>query len=55
MPNKKNDIPLHLPKCITSNYEMQREESIKFFGLLLDQHLTWKEHVKLTEIILPKT
>ena len=31
------------------NYEIQREESIKFLGVLLDQHLMWKEHIKLTE------
>ena len=45
----KNDIPLCRPKLIISNYEIQREESIKFLGVLLDQHLTWKEHIKLTE------
>ena len=49
MSSKKDDIPLRLPKLIISNYEIQREESIKFLGVLLDQHLTWKEHIKLTE------
>ena len=48
-PSKKDDIPLHLSKLIFNNYEIQREESIKFLGVLLDQHLTWKEHIKLTE------
>ena len=48
-PSKKDDIPLRLPKLIINNYEIQREESIKFLGVLLDQHLTWKEHIKLTE------
>ena len=48
-PSKKDDIPLRLPKLITNNYEIQREESIKFFEVLLDQHLTWKEHIKVTE------
>ena len=48
-PSLKDDISLHLPKLITNNYEIQREESIKFLGVLLDQHLTWKEHIKLTE------
>ena len=32
-PSKKDNIPLRLPKL----------------GVLLDQHLTWKEHIKLTE------
>ena len=48
-PSKKDDIPLCLPKLIINNYEIQRVESIKFLGVLLDQHLTWKEHIKLTE------
>ena len=46
---KKIPIPLRLTKFIINNYEIQREESIKFLGVLLDQHLTWKEHIKLTE------
>ena len=48
-PSKKYNIPLRLPKLIINNYEIQREESIKFFGILFDQHLTLKEHIKLTE------
>ena len=39
-PSKKDDIPLRLPKLIINSYEIQREESIKFLGVLLDQHLT---------------
>ena len=48
-PSKKDDIPLCLPKLIINNTEIQREESVKFLGVLLDQHLTLKEHIKLTE------
>ena len=48
-PSQKDDITLCLPNLIISNYEIQTEESIKFFGVLLDQHLTWKEYIKLTE------
>ena len=48
-PSKKDDIPLLLPKLIINNYEIQRKESIKFLRVLLDQHLTWKEHIKLSE------
>ena len=47
-PSKKDDIPLHVTKLIINNYEIQREESIKPLGVLLYQHLTWKEHIKLT-------
>ena len=34
---KKNDVPLRLPKLI-NNYEIRREKSIKFLGVLLDQY-----------------
>ena len=45
-PSKKDDIPLRLPKLIINNYEKQRKESITFVGVLLNQHLAWKEHIK---------
>ena len=48
-PSKNDDIPLCLPKLIINNYEIQRKQSIKFLGVLLDQHLTWKEPIKLTD------
>ena len=48
-PSKKDNISLCLPKFIINNYEKQREESIEFIEVLLDQHLKWKEHIKLTE------
>ena len=47
-PSEKDDIPLRLPMLIINNYEIQREETIKFLGVLLYQHLAWKEHIKLT-------
>ena len=47
--SKNEDIHVRLPKRIINNYEIRREESMKFLGVLLDQHLTWKEHIKLTE------
>ena len=28
---------------------MQRTESITFFGVLLDENLSWKEHIKYNE------
>ena len=35
-PSKKNNIPSSPTKLIINNYEIQREESIKFLGVLLD-------------------
>ena len=48
-PNQKENIRLQLPKPITNNYEIQRTESIKFWGVLLDENLSWKEHIKYKE------
>ena len=54
-PSKKDGIPLRLQKLIINRYEIQRGESIKFLGVLLDQHLTWKEHINLMKVKLLKT
>ena len=43
-PSKKDDIPLRLRKLIINNYETQREESIKFLGVLLDIERTHKTY-----------
>ena len=48
-PSQKENIPLLLPKLIINNYEIQRTESIKFWGVLLDQNLSWKEHINYNE------
>ena len=48
-PSKKDDIPLVLPKLNIDNSEITRTESIKFLGVLLDQNLSWKTHIKYIE------
>ena len=47
-PSKKVDIPLMLPKLTISNHVIERQESIKFLGVLLDENQNWKEHIKYT-------
>ena len=48
-PSKKHDMPLMLPKLTISNHVIERQVFIKFLGLLLDENLNWKEHIKYTE------
>ena len=48
-PSKKDGIYLRRPKLIINNYKIQREKSVKFIRVLLDQELTWKKYIKLTE------
>ena len=38
-----------LPKLLTNDNEVERLESVKFRGVLLDKHLSWEEHIKYTE------
>ena len=38
-----------LPKMAISNHVMERQEFIKFLGVLLDGNLNWKEYIKYTE------
>ena len=47
--SKKDDIPLMLPKLTISNHVIERQEFIKFLGVLLNENLNWKEHIKCTE------
>ena len=48
-PSKRDDIPLLLPKLNISNSEIERSECLKFLGVLLDENLCWKEHIKYIE------
>ena len=48
-PRQKENIPLLLRKLIINNYEIQQTESIKFWGVLLDENLSWKKHIKYNE------
>ena len=48
-PSKADDLPLLLPKVLMNDKEVERVGSIKFLGVLLDEHLSWKEHIKYTE------
>ena len=38
-----------LPKLTFSNHVIEKQELIKFLGVLLDENLNWEEHVKHTD------
>ena len=38
-----------LPNLTISNHVIERQEFIEFLGVLLDENLNWKEHIKCTE------
>ena len=46
---KTDDLPLLFLKLLINHNEVGRVESIKFLGVLLVEHLSWKEHIRYTE------
>ena len=47
--SKKDDISFLVPKLNINNYEIKRAVSIKFLGVLFNENLTWKLHIKYTK------
>ena len=46
---EKDNIPLKLPSFFLSDREIKRITSVKYLGVLIDKHLTWKEHITVIE------
>ena len=46
---EKDNFPLKLPSLFINDREIKRITSIKYLGLLIDEHLTWKEHNVIIE------
>ena len=40
---------LLLPKLLIKIHKVEKVKSIKFLGVLLDENLSWKEHIKYNE------
>ena len=40
---------LLLPKLLIKKHKVEKVKSIKFLGVLLDENLSWKEHIKYNE------
>ena len=45
----KDNIPRKLPDLHISNKSIERKFSIKFLGVMLDKHITWKDHIHAIE------
>ena len=41
-----DELPLLFPKLLINDNEVERVESIKSLEVLLDEHLSWKEHIR---------
>ena len=53
-PSKREGSPLLLPKLNINNSEIERSGCLKFLGVLLDQNIFWKEHIKYIESKIAK-
>ena len=38
-----------LPTMTFNNIKIKRENSIKFLGVIIDENLTWKNHIEVVE------
>ena len=50
----QENIPSKLPPLQLNDNIIERENSLKFLGVILDEHLTWKKHIQLIEIKVSK-
>ena len=48
-PSRKDDLPLLLPRLLIKKHKVERVKSITFLGVLLDENLSWKDHIKYIE------
>ena len=46
---RSRNIPLKLPLLQLNSNIIESENSLKFLGVILDEHLTWKKHIQLIE------
>ena len=46
---KKYSIASHLSTLKVNNHDIERVNTMKFLGVLLDDNLSWKEHIKCLE------
>ena len=44
-----DSLPLQLPAMTFNNIEIKRENSVKVLGLIIDENLTWKNHIEVVE------
>ena len=48
-PSRKDDLPLFLPGLLIKKHKVERIKSMMFVGVLLDENLSWKDHITYIE------
>ena len=54
-PQDKDNLLLQLPAMKKNGYEINQSSSIKFFEILVNEHLSWIDHVNTLENKLSKS
>ena len=44
-----DSLPLQLPAMTLNNIENKRENPVRFLGVIIDENLTWKNHIEVVE------
>ena len=44
-----DSLPLQLPAMTLNNIKIKRKNSVKFLGVIIDENLTWKNHIEVAE------
>ena len=47
--SSKDDIPVKLPALMVGSNNIERTSSIKFLGVMLEEHISWIDHVRTVE------
>ena len=47
--SSKDDIPVKLPPLMVGSNNIERTSSIKFLRVMLDEHISWIDHVRTVE------
>ena len=47
--SSKDDMPVKLPASMIGSNNIERTSSIKFWGVMLDEHISWLDHVRTFE------
>ena len=50
----KDKLPLKMPEVNIGNSMTKRKSSAKFLGVMLNENISWKDHIKTTEKKLAK-
>ena len=44
-----DSLPLQLPTFTFNNIKIKKGNSVKFLGVIVDENLTWKNHIEIVE------